>query len=61
MKIEFIALDQTNWEDEWLSSLLVDMPLLPHLVPYVPLHCDSQTTIAKVKSKNYNEKKKEGI
>lgn len=51
------SLEQTNRKDEWLSSLLVDMSLLPHPVSYVSLHCDSQTTIAKVKSKNYKEKK----
>lgn len=31
---------------------------MPHLVPTIPLHCDSQATIARAKSKNNNEKRR---
>ena len=39
-----------------LKSFLNDLPLLPKPIPPISLQCDSHVAIAKVKSKNYNEK-----
>lgn len=50
MEIEFIALDLASAEAEWLKILLADIPMLPKPIPAV--------SIAKVKSKNYNEKRR---
>ncbi|KAL2253061.1 UNVERIFIED_CONTAM: hypothetical protein Sindi_0100800, partial [Sesamum indicum] len=55
---ELCVLDTTGTEVEWLFVLfsqlsIVSQPLLPIVV-----HCDSQTTIAKVKSRKYNQKTK---
>lgn len=41
MKAEFFALDLTSNEAEWLRNLMVDVPIMPHLVLAIPLHCDS--------------------
>ena len=41
-----------------LRVFLNDIPLLPNPIPHISLHCDSQDAIAKINSKNYNEKKR---
>ena len=35
-----------------------DIPLLPKPTPPISLHCHSQIAVARVKSKNYNEKRR---
>ena len=56
MEAELVALDVACIKAKWLKSFLNDIPLLPKPIPPISLHWDSQVTIAKVKSKNYNEK-----
>lgn len=57
MEAEFVALDVASTEAEWLKNFLSDIPLLPKPIPPISLHCDCQATIAKAKSKNFNEKR----
>jgi len=56
MEAEFIALDLSGEEVDWLRNLLADIPLWNKPVPAISIHCDSQAAIAKVKSKTYNGK-----
>ena len=56
MEAEFIALEKASFEVEWLINLLLDIPLWTRLAPSVYMHCDSQATIAKAKSKMFNGK-----
>jgi len=58
METEIIALDTATSEAEFLKNLLCDLPLLNKLIPLIPMHCDSQVTISKVTSKNFNEKRR---
>ena len=43
---------------EWLKSLINNIPLLHKLVLSISLYCDSQEAIARVKTKNYSEKRR---
>ena len=56
MEAEFIALKKVSFEAEWLRNLLVDIPLWMRPTPSVSMSCDSQTAIAKTKSKIFNGK-----
>lgn len=56
MKLEFIALDLTCTNGEWLKILLTDMPLFNKPIPLVSIHCDNQASRAKAKGANLNEK-----
>ena len=56
MEVEFIVLEKTSSEAEWLRNLLADIPLWTRLAPSVSMCCDSQTTIAKAKRKTFNGK-----
>jgi hypothetical protein len=47
---ELCALDTTGTEAEWLHGLLIQLPMASLPLPVVVVHCDSQTTIAKIKS-----------
>ena len=58
MDVEIIALDTATSEAEFLKNLLCDLPLLNKLIPPISMHCDSQVAIAKVNSKNFNEKRR---
>ncbi|KAL0373536.1 UNVERIFIED_CONTAM: Retrovirus-related Pol polyprotein from transposon TNT 1-94 [Sesamum radiatum] len=51
---ELCALDTTGTEAEWLFGLLSQLPILSQPLPPIAVHCDSQTTIAKVRSRKYN-------
>ena len=59
METKFITLEKTSFEVEWLRSLLENIPLRMRPTPLVSMHCDSQATIAKAKSKIFNEKNKQ--
>ena len=59
MKAEIIALDTAISEDKFLKNLLCDLPLLNNPIPTIPLKCDSQVSISKVTSKNFNEKRRQ--
>ena len=56
MEVEFIALKKASFEAEWLINVFLDIPLWTRATPSVPMHCDSQATIAKAKSKMFNGK-----
>ena len=58
MEAEFIALEKVIFEVGWLINLLSDIPLWTKPTPSVSMHCDSQPTIAKAKSKMLNGKNK---
>ena len=52
------CITRSTMEAEWLRNLLADIPLWMRPTPYVFMRCDSQTTIAKAKSKIFNGKNK---
>ncbi|PHT32230.1 hypothetical protein CQW23_28567 [Capsicum baccatum] len=56
MKSEFIALDKTDEEAEWLQNFLKDIPYWPKPVAPVCIHCDSQAAIGRAGSMMYNSK-----
>ncbi|KAL0332989.1 UNVERIFIED_CONTAM: Retrovirus-related Pol polyprotein from transposon TNT 1-94, partial [Sesamum calycinum] len=58
---ELCALDTTGTEAEWLFGLLSQLPIVSQPLPPIAVHCDSQTTIAKVRSRKYNQKTKRHI
>ena len=48
MESEFIALDKSVQEVEWLCHFIEDIPRWSKSVPIISIHCDSQSTINKV-------------
>ncbi|KAK4387640.1 Retrovirus-related Pol polyprotein from transposon TNT 1-94 [Sesamum angolense] len=58
---ELCALDTTGTEAKWLFGLLSQLPIVSQPLPPIDVHCDSQTTIAKVRSRKYNQKTKRHI
>ena len=56
MDSEFIALDKTGEEAEWLHHFLEDMPMWMKLVPSICIHCDSKLAIGRAQSHMYNGK-----
>ncbi|KAL0402422.1 UNVERIFIED_CONTAM: hypothetical protein Slati_4272100 [Sesamum latifolium] len=58
---ELCALDTTGTEAEWLFGLLSQLSIVSQPLPPIAVHCDSQTTVAKVRSRKYNEKTKRHI
>ncbi|KAL0414265.1 UNVERIFIED_CONTAM: putative mitochondrial protein, partial [Sesamum radiatum] len=58
---ELCALDTTGTEAEWLFGLLSQLPILSQPLPPIAVYCDSQTTIAKLRSRKYNQKTKQHI
>ncbi|KAL2253467.1 UNVERIFIED_CONTAM: Retrovirus-related Pol polyprotein from transposon TNT 1-94 [Sesamum indicum] len=58
---ELCALDTTGTEAEWLFGLLSQLPIVSQPLSPIVVHCDSQTTIAKVRSRKYNQKTKRHI
>ena len=56
MESEFIALDKTGEEAEWLRHFLEDIPMWPKPVPAICIHCDSQSAIARAQNNMYNGK-----
>ncbi|KAL0298493.1 UNVERIFIED_CONTAM: Retrovirus-related Pol polyprotein from transposon TNT 1-94 [Sesamum radiatum] len=58
---ELCALDTTGIEAEWLFGLLSQLPIVSQPLPPIDVHCDNQTTIAKVRSRKYNQKTKQYI
>ncbi|KAL0317535.1 UNVERIFIED_CONTAM: Retrovirus-related Pol polyprotein from transposon TNT 1-94 [Sesamum angustifolium] len=61
VQAELCALDTTGTEAEWLFGLLSQLPIVSQPLPPIAVHCDSQTTIAKVRSRKYNQKTKRHI
>ncbi|KAL0309013.1 UNVERIFIED_CONTAM: Retrovirus-related Pol polyprotein from transposon RE2 [Sesamum radiatum] len=60
-EVELCALDTTGTEAEWLFELLSQLPIVSQPLPPIVVHCDSQTTIANVRSRKYNQKTKRHI
>ena len=56
MDAELVALDKTGGMAEWLRDLLIDIPWLNKPIPGILIHCDSQSALDKVKSKNHNKR-----
>ncbi|KAL2250202.1 UNVERIFIED_CONTAM: hypothetical protein Sindi_2493900 [Sesamum indicum] len=55
------TLDTTGTEAEWLFGLLSQLPIVSQPLSPIVVHCDSQTTIVKVRSRKYNQKSKRHI
>ncbi|KAL2250171.1 UNVERIFIED_CONTAM: Retrovirus-related Pol polyprotein from transposon TNT 1-94 [Sesamum indicum] len=55
------ALDTTGTEVKWLFGLLSQLPIVSQPLSPIVVHCHSQTTIAKVRSRKYNQKTKRHI
>ncbi|PHT44781.1 hypothetical protein CQW23_13939 [Capsicum baccatum] len=53
---EFIVLEKTGEEVEWLQNFLEDISYWPKPVAPVYIHCDSQATISRAGSMMYNGK-----
>nr|KYP36589.1 Retrovirus-related Pol polyprotein from transposon TNT 1-94 [Cajanus cajan] len=56
MESEFVALEMTSTEAEWLRNFLANIPLGMKPTPSVSIHCDNQSAIAIAKNKSYNGK-----
>ena len=54
MESQFIALDKSGEEAEWLRQFLEDIPRWPKPFSAISIHCDSYVTIGRVQSAMYN-------
>ena len=55
------VLDATGTEAEWLHGLMSMLHVVSKPLPAIYVHCDSRTTINKVRSVKYNAKTKRHI
>lgn len=58
MESEFVALDKTGEEAEWLRNFLEDIPEWPKPVPTICIYCDNQATIKRAQNIMYNGKQR---
>ena len=58
MESEFIALESTGKEAEWLRNFLSGIPLGMQPTPSVSMHCNCQAAISIAKNKAFNGKNK---
>ena len=56
MESEFIALDKTCEEAEWLRNFLEDILFWPKPIAPICIHCDSQAAIGRAEIIMYNDK-----
>lgn len=56
MEYEFVALDKTWEEIEWLRNFLENIPCWTKSVPPIMIHCDSQSAIRTTQTNMYNNK-----
>ncbi|CAI9781897.1 unnamed protein product [Fraxinus pennsylvanica] len=56
MESEFIVLDKTSEEAEWLRNFLMDIPLWSKHLPAIYVHCDNQAAISKAQNSSCNGK-----
>ena len=56
MESEFVALDKSGEEAEWLRQFLEDIPEWPKPMPAICIHCDSQSAIGRAQNVMYNGK-----
>ena len=54
MESEFLALESTGKEAEWLKNFLYGIPLGMQPTPLVSMHCDCQAAISISKNKAFN-------
>ncbi|KAM1493880.1 hypothetical protein ACFX10_025604 [Malus domestica] len=54
MESEFIALEMSANEAEWLRNFMEDIPLVSKPVTAICIHCDCMAAIARAKNKMYN-------
>ena len=53
---EFIALDSTGYEVDWLRNFLIEIPLGIKPIHSISMHCDCQVAISIAKNKSFNGK-----
>ncbi|CAH9095404.1 unnamed protein product [Cuscuta europaea] len=58
---ELCALDTTGIMAEWFMGLISELPIFSNQIPPICLHCDSMSTIAKIRSTKYNQKTRRHI
>ena len=56
MEYEFIALDKSGEEAEWLHYFIEDIMRWPKPMPTISIHCDSQSSIGRAQNITYNGK-----
>jgi hypothetical protein len=56
MESEFIALDKSGEEAEWLRQFVEDIPRWSKPLPAICIHCDSRSAIGRAQSSMYNGK-----
>ena len=56
MESEFVTLDKSGKEVEWLCNFLEDIPEWPKPVPTICINCDNQATIGRAQNMMYNGK-----
>ena len=56
MESEFVALDKSGEEAEWLRQFLEDIPEWPKPVPAIIIHSDSQSAMGRAQNAMYNGK-----
>ena len=56
MEAKLITLSLASEEAGWLRDLLSKIPMWEKPIPPVLIHCDSTTTIGRVRNKYYNGK-----
>ena len=56
MESEFIALDKSGEEVEWLRHFIEDIPRWPKPMSAISIHCDSQSAIGRAHNIMYNGK-----
>ena len=58
MEAELIVLALASEEANWLRDLLHKIPFWEKLIPPILIHCDSTTTIGRIRNHFYNSKSK---
>ena len=58
MEAKLIALASASEEANWLRDLLHEIPLREKIIPPILIHCDSTTTIGRIRNHFYNGKSK---
>ncbi|KAJ0754654.1 putative RNA-directed DNA polymerase [Helianthus annuus] len=54
MESEFVALDKSGEEAEWLRQFVEDIPRWPKPLTAICIHCDNQSALARAQSMMYN-------
>ena len=56
MALEFVTLASCSKETEWLTNLLMKIPIWPKHMSHIFEHCNSQVTLSQAYSHIYNGK-----